>query len=178
MVSGFMVDDAIVFANLAAVNLFGAQDEAELVGEHLNRFLLPEDQNRIKQLHSKVQTGQDFPWREEKRVRLDGSVFDVEASSIPVLWDGEPAIVSIARDITEKKRAEESLQRSEMEASRARQQLLDAIEAIPDGFVLFDENDRLVLCNSVYRGMYPGLEADIVPGVIFEGTPAHSVRKA
>ena len=43
-----------------------------------------------------------------------------------------------------------------------------AIEAIPEGFILLDPNDRVVLCNTQYRDVYglnPGLAA---PGVKFE----------
>ncbi|MDO8884829.1 response regulator [Pseudotabrizicola sp.] len=43
-----------------------------------------------------------------------------------------------------------------------------AIEAIPDGFVLFDREDRLLTCNQQYRDIYPE-SADILrPGVTFE----------
>jgi PAS domain S-box-containing protein len=46
-------------------------------------------------------------------------------------------------DITALKRAEEARQRSE-------QRLVEAIESISEGFVLYDADDRLVLCNSCY----------------------------
>ena len=55
------------------------------------------------------------------------------------------------------------------EITAARQRLLDAIESIADGFVLFDADDRLVLCNSRYRtALHPAGEADITPGATFE----------
>jgi PAS domain-containing protein len=45
--------------------------------------------------------------------------------------------------------------------------LLDAIEAISEGFALFDAEDRLVLCNRTYRQLY-ALSADLlVPGASF-----------
>ncbi|MBV9827702.1 MAG: PAS-domain containing protein [Alphaproteobacteria bacterium] len=53
-------------------------------------------------------------------------------------------------------------------ARRAESRLAAAIEAIPEGFILLDPNDRVVLCNSQYRHVYglaPGLAA---PGVKFE----------
>jgi hypothetical protein len=43
-----------------------------------------------------------------------------------------------------------------------------AIEAIPDGFVLFDGNDRLVFCNQRYRDIHPASANIIAPGVTFE----------
>jgi PAS domain S-box-containing protein len=163
-----MVNGEIVFANPAAVELFGARDVAELVGQHRDRFLLPEDRDRLKLVHSQIRSGSETPLRKEKRVRLDGSVFDVETSGIPVFWDGVEATISITRDITERKLAEEALERSETEASRARQQLLDAIEAVEDAFVLFGPDDKLVVCNSEYRKLYSGQEEFVVPGVKFE----------
>ncbi len=46
--------------------------------------------------------------------------------------------------------------------------VLSAIEAIPDGFVLFDRDDRLVMCNQSYRDLFPGdAAAAIVPGVSY-----------
>ncbi|MDH3445773.1 MAG: CHASE domain-containing protein, partial [Deltaproteobacteria bacterium] len=39
-----------------------------------------------------------------------------------------------------------------LEFSQAR--FRDAIEALPDGFVIFDSDDRLVLCNETYRRFY------------------------
>ncbi|WP_444667605.1 response regulator [Cereibacter changlensis] len=43
-----------------------------------------------------------------------------------------------------------------------------AIEAVPDGFVLFDRNDRLLLCNSRYREIYPCAAPAMQPGASFE----------
>jgi PAS domain-containing protein len=43
-----------------------------------------------------------------------------------------------------------------------------AIEAIPDGFVLFDREDRLVSCNQRYRDLYSPAAAVIQPGVHFQ----------
>ena len=52
----------------------------------------------------------------------------------------------------------------------ARRQLTDAIESISEGFSLYDEDDRLVRCNSRYREiMFPlGTEDYMLPGTPFE----------
>ncbi|MDP3961548.1 MAG: PAS-domain containing protein, partial [Pseudorhodobacter sp.] len=42
------------------------------------------------------------------------------------------------------------------------------IEAIPDGFVLFDREDRLMTCNQRYRDLYPESTAAMVPGASYE----------
>ena len=54
------------------------------------------------------------------------------------------------------------------EATAARRRLTDALESISEGFFLFDAEDRLVVCNSRFRELYPGLADIVVPGVAFE----------
>jgi PAS domain S-box-containing protein len=70
-------------------------------------------------------------------------------------------IVGIRTDITERKRSEEALK-------SAREQLVDAIEAISEGFVLFDRDDRYVMTNSKYREMYPTMADAFAPGSTYE----------
>lgn len=62
--------------------------------------------------------------------------------------DGD--MVSLALDITEQMR------------------IWAAIEAIPDGFVLFDREERLLTCNQRYRDIYSASAPAIVPGAKFE----------
>lgn len=49
---------------------------------------------------------------------------------------------------------EHQLKQARNAASQAQNQLLDAIESITEGFVLYDEKDKLVLCNARYRELY------------------------
>ena len=59
------------------------------------------------------------------------------------------------------------LRKANRELEDARNILSDAIEAVPDGFVLWDSDDRLVTCNRWYREFF-GANADaVVPGVRF-----------
>ena len=51
----------------------------------------------------------------------------------------------------------------------ARRRLVDAIENSSEGFVFFDSEDRLVLCNTRYKELlYPNADFDIEPGTAFE----------
>ena len=65
---------------------------------------------------------------------------------------------------------------AEQEARRARTRLVDAIEAIPEGFVLHDADDRLVLCNARYGEIYGLTPALMTPGVRFEDVLRGSVK--
>ncbi len=53
-------------------------------------------------------------------------------------------------------------------AKRAEQQLRTAITSLEDGFVIFDADDRLVLCNEKYREIYSEIRDFLVPGAKFE----------
>lgn len=62
------------------------------------------------------------------------------------------------------------VQRSNLrEIHDTRRRLTDAIETISEGFSLYDKEDRLVICNSMYRTLlYPEFGDEITPGMTFE----------
>lgn len=54
---------------------------------------------------------------------------------------------------------------AEAERARGRQLLESSIEAMSDGFVMWDEEDRLIVCNERYRDFYRASAPMIRPGV-------------
>ncbi|MCC5965221.1 MAG: PAS domain S-box protein [Natronohydrobacter sp.] len=76
--------------------------------------------------------------------------------------------VFIETDITDRKRQAEMLEELAREATEARARLEMAVEALPDAFVYFDADDRMVLCNTRYRSMFPKAAPLIKPGVSYE----------
>lgn len=55
--------------------------------------------------------------------------------------------------------------------------LLDAVESISEGFVLFGQDGRLILCNERYRRAYPRLADMLVPGITFDGLLREAARR-
>ncbi|MFP4274301.1 MAG: PAS-domain containing protein, partial [Paracoccaceae bacterium] len=51
-----------------------------------------------------------------------------------------------------------------------------AVEELPDGFVLFDGDDRLVTCNSRFRAIYDKSADAMVKGATFERILRHGLR--
>jgi signal transduction histidine kinase len=45
--------------------------------------------------------------------------------------------------------------------------LRDAVDSISEGFVIFDADDKLVMCNDAYRRMYPAIAELMQPGANF-----------
>lgn len=60
------------------------------------------------------------------------------------------------------------LRAAEKEAIAARLELERSLDYVSDGFALYDEDDRLVRCNRVYREIDAATADVIVPGVRFE----------
>jgi two-component system, cell cycle sensor histidine kinase PleC len=70
-------------------------------------------------------------------------------------------LIGIAVDITEQK----SLAEKTVEADL---RLRDAIETIPEAFVLWDAGDRLVLCNSHFQKLHKLPDSAVTPGTSYE----------
>ncbi|MBV8697653.1 MAG: PAS-domain containing protein [Bradyrhizobium sp.] len=70
-------------------------------------------------------------------------------------------LIGIAVDITEQK----SLAEKNVEADL---RLRDAIETIPEAFVLWDASDRLVLCNSHFQRLHKLPDSAVIPGTSYE----------
>ena len=58
-------------------------------------------------------------------------------------------------------------ERLEMERRKAETLLADAIDAMPDGFVMWDRDDRLVTCNARFHEIYAKSSEFIYPGAHF-----------
>lgn len=79
-------------------------------------------------------------------------------------------IVGLRNDVT-------ALKQAEAEARAAQRRLLEAIEAIPQGFALFGADDRLAVFNSRYRDQF-SLVADMVTvGRSFEELGREAIRR-
>lgn len=85
--------------------------------------------------------------------------------------------LSVETDITEQKRHEGALAEMARRAEAAHAHLTGAIEALDDGFVLFDADDRLVLCNSRYRQINAAMADIIRPGVTMQAIIETGTRR-
>ena len=68
------------------------------------------------------------------------------------------------------------LARAMSEAKIARRQLRQAIDSIGEGFILYDKDDRIVLCNRKYRQIFPELEHLLKPGTHFDEIIGQAAR--
>jgi PAS domain S-box-containing protein len=109
-----------VYLNEKAVLLFGAQTALDLLGHPVVDRFHPDDRKSMEKRHSLLVETESIPPREEKYIRMNGAVIDVETSAVPITYENRTATLEFARDIGERKKAEqerqalqERLQRSE-----------------------------------------------------------------
>ena len=94
---------------------------------------------------------------------------------VPIPKVGRDEIGGMARalgmlrdSMVESQRLEQERQRAEAETRRAQARLGEAIEAISEGFALYDADDRLVICNRRFKEMYADVALEIQPGTQYE----------
>src|SRR6185437_1868641 len=93
--------DAIVYANPRMVSLLGYEDADEMLGRLSAEIVHPDDRATLDRL-----LGNASAQAEERFLRRDGEPVPVEVTTLPIFYDGEPATLVHARDLTQRKRLE------------------------------------------------------------------------
>ena len=106
-------NNRIDFLNPAAVRLFGAAHADDIVGKSPFEVLHPDSHGIIRGRLERLLKGEIVPPLEERIVRLDGTVIDVEVNTNLVEGGEGPAIQVTVRDIADRKRREAVLRESE-----------------------------------------------------------------
>ncbi len=104
----------IELINTAGAKLLGADSPQQLVGRPVTDFVHPQCQEIVKKGIAKIAAEkQAVPFGEQKLLRLDGTEVSVESAATPFTYRSQPAVLVVARDLTERKCMEEALRRSE-----------------------------------------------------------------
>ncbi len=99
----------IIDANATFTNLFGYHFD-EIIGKEVGILVAPEDRKLVAE---RIQSGYEKPY-EHKALRKDGSVLDIEVCGRSILYKARKCRITAIRDITEYKRARETLRENEM----------------------------------------------------------------
>ncbi len=107
-------ENKVVFANPAALKLIGVESLEKLRERTVLDFVHPDFRSKAaKRISSVMEKGVTAGFIEEKFLKIDGEVIDVEVMSIPVQYMGHKANQVIIRDISGRKQAVEALKESE-----------------------------------------------------------------
>ncbi len=102
-----------VFVNKPGVEMLGGSDLSDFIGKSVLSTVHPDSMDLVLKRSKQISQGTKLPPIEEKLLRLDGSFFYAQVSSLEIIFNGKPAIQSIVADITEQKSAAERLKESE-----------------------------------------------------------------
>ena len=106
-------DGKIIYANPATLRILGALHLEEVIGKNVLDFISPTFRDTIQTNIQQDLNGQISPRTELHMIRVDGTPIAVEGRGIGTIIDGKPAVQVAIKDITEQKRAQEALRKSE-----------------------------------------------------------------
>lgn len=107
------LDGAMVYANPAAVRLFGMETAGSLVGRSLLEFVHPDCRGDFLAQVASNLNGSTTPFAESRLKRPGGDSVDVEIYGTPTAFQGSERAVQITmRDISERKKAEVAQERA------------------------------------------------------------------
>ncbi|HLO49317.1 MAG TPA: DAHL domain-containing protein [Kamptonema sp.] len=104
-------EDKFIYINAAGAKLLGANFQHDIVGKSIFDFIHPDYQQFVTGLVSSIaETEKKVEFAEVKLVRLSGEIIDVEAIAIRIIYQGQTAIQSMIRDVTDRKRIQQELE--------------------------------------------------------------------
>ncbi len=153
---GLVLRDAelrLVDVNPALLAMTGFTRE-ETLGEQRVLFAPPELHGRVRDAYRRALAGEHVVY-ESQAIRRDGSRFEVEMRYLPIQYQGRPHVLAVARDVTERKRAEQAVRASEA-------QYRAIFNASDDALVLWDSSLRRVDVNPAYERVFGWTREEVV----------------
>ena len=149
----------VVYANPAAANILGAPSAHALHGLSILDMTQPDfRQSALDRMQAREETGVDPPAVELQLIKLDGTVIDVQMHATLIQYAGANAVQASFTDITERKRARDTLQLSASVFSHAR-----------EGIVITDAETRILDANKAFTDItgYPLVEVQGLQARVF-----------
>ncbi|HWP11460.1 MAG TPA: PAS domain S-box protein, partial [Ramlibacter sp.] len=157
----FMWDEdlRIVDVNPAALALYGYRRE-DVIGRTFPRSM-PEDYVRERlQIVRRALAG-ETTHMETTVLRPDGSSYDADLRVMPFTQRGQPHALAVVRDISERRRRERELQRSEA-------RLRATVEAAFDAVIGMDSEGRIVEFNAAAERVFGHRREDVLGRLLVE----------
>ncbi len=133
--------ERIAYVNRATLRLLRAERPEQLLGQPVLDVVAAEWRKVVKERMQRVNTiDGPLPAIEEEYLRLDKSRVAVEVTAVPAVFHGDRGALIFVRDITERKRAAETI-------VYERQLLRTLLDLLPDGVYIKDLDSRFLMAN-------------------------------
>lgn len=161
------IDNERIYWSASMFDILGEARQDTMLGfRDVEALLHPDDTNLFRLARARISAG-GKTIDHEFRIRHEAGhwVWMRARAELIVSDTGARHLVGVALDITEEKLLAECRAREDL-------RLRDAIEAISESFVVWDAENRLVLCNTKFQEQH-ALPADLVrPGTPYEAVAA------
>ena len=148
-------DERIVFANPAALVLFGASAQEDVLGKSIFELYHPDDHGAVRERIARVERGESIPQAKLRIIGLDARVRHVETVAAPFRDRQGPAIQVVLLDVTERRQAETAILERE-------ERLSAIVQSAMDGILTVDHLNRIELVNPAAEKMFGHRAADLV----------------
>ncbi|WP_119677904.1 NahK/ErcS family hybrid sensor histidine kinase/response regulator [Indioceanicola profundi] len=105
--------------------------------------------------------------RVERSMDFQGNAFSLFQTAIVLETKVKERTQQLEETLRELEVSNAALGAAKEAAEKAQLRLQEAIEAVNEGFALFDRDDRLVMCNRTYLKLWPSIAEYIKPGLSF-----------
>jgi len=155
-------DDSILYANNAAIDALGGNSTEEIVGRTIWDFVSDESRDSIiRLLTSSKGNGVSTPLIEERFLRTDGAVIDVQVTSSSIAYLGKPSSQIVFSDITERKKGERLLRETTEELKAEREALNDkniALTQVLDHIEEERQDYKQRICQDIETAVEPVID--------------------
>jgi PAS domain S-box-containing protein len=121
-------NEGILYINPACQKLLGAEELKDVINLSPLDFVHPDDKDIVHE-RAMLAWKKFLPPLEQRVVRLDGEIIEVEVVSGPIIYQGQKAVIVTLLDITERKRSREIIQRRAVQLRVAAEIARDATAA-------------------------------------------------
>lgn len=112
-------NNMFIYGNSSAIKIFGFKNEQELFNCKPLDLIFVDDKNYIREKLNNIQQATSYQAEEIRILHQDGSIINVLATALPIVYSGEDCILIVGQDITAQKETEKELIKAKAKAEES-----------------------------------------------------------
>ena len=162
--------EEILFCNPAAVKMYRAKNLNALIGTQPDKLVHPEQLAWLRERRKTTSKpgGKGLP-QVTQRVRLDGTTFFAENTSVGIQYDNQSAFMILSRDVSEYRAAEHALKLSE-------DRYENVINSQSELITVFNVDGNFTPVNEAYCRFTGRTREDLLGSSLYDPVPEHELE--